>query len=429
MSMITSQTVLDVVLGVTPVPGLSAAFTLLKLIVSSIEKVKQSKQRLVVLAQSAGQLLQTLNTELCIGRLVQSTCQKPLKDLYSLLVDIQSYVGKEETTSFFKAVWKYDSRMERIDGFYRRLGTLADAFQISALLNIQHMISDDILARQQDRESRGGIPPVNFTLVKTQATKGVQLPVHSRSRSLTTGDRIPSITSVLVNAQETRSIHPALQNPTPSDDIPLPAPTRTKPQCLELSSQNPGPATDASDSDSESTTQWTPHVHCECPPQNFPVPEPEPITRHTVSFHYRKKNKYHCFTNFSPHRVVYEGKEYPTSEHLYQAFKFMDNRPDIAEAIRTISPSRTEAYKYSMARIEDRDPNWEHIRIAKMELAAWHKFSQNPEIEQILLDTGDAELANTSKDEFWGRGKNCDGRNELGKVMERVRARLLSRAT
>ncbi|KAK7007652.1 kinase-like protein, partial [Favolaschia claudopus] len=124
------QTVLDVALGITPVPGLSAAFTLLKLIVSAIEKVKQGKQRLIVLAQSAGQLLQTLNTELSLERLVQSTCLKPLEELHSLLVAIQSFVNEEQGRKFVVAFWRHDDRIEKIDGFYRQLDTLAVAFQV-----------------------------------------------------------------------------------------------------------------------------------------------------------------------------------------------------------------------------------------------------------------------------------------------------------
>lgn len=36
---------------------------------------------------------------------------------------------------------------------------------------------------------------------------------------------------------------------------------------------------------------------------------------------YDKHKPYYEFTNFSPHEVVFEGKRYPTSEHLFQAFK------------------------------------------------------------------------------------------------------------
>jgi hypothetical protein len=36
---------------------------------------------------------------------------------------------------------------------------------------------------------------------------------------------------------------------------------------------------------------------------------------------YNKHEPYYGFTNFSPHSVMFEGKLYPTSEHLFQAFK------------------------------------------------------------------------------------------------------------
>lgn len=36
---------------------------------------------------------------------------------------------------------------------------------------------------------------------------------------------------------------------------------------------------------------------------------------------YHKHDPYYGFTNFSSHPVVYKGKKYPTSEHLFQSFK------------------------------------------------------------------------------------------------------------
>jgi len=36
---------------------------------------------------------------------------------------------------------------------------------------------------------------------------------------------------------------------------------------------------------------------------------------------YNKNEPHYGFTNFSPHPVMYQGKRYPTSEHLFQSFK------------------------------------------------------------------------------------------------------------
>lgn len=36
----------------------------------------------------------------------------------------------------------------------------------------------------------------------------------------------------------------------------------------------------------------------------------------------------------SPHRVMYEDELYPTALHLFEALKFLDYRPDLADSIR-----------------------------------------------------------------------------------------------
>ncbi|KAJ7192436.1 DUF1768-domain-containing protein [Mycena pura] len=150
--------------------------------------------------------------------------------------------------------------------------------------------------------------------------------------------------------------------------------------------------------------------------------------RRQIFFHSRRIDQYHCFTNCTPHPVTYNGKVYPTSEHLFQAFKFMDSRPDIAEGIRTVSKSRMKAFEYSMAHIEHQDLDWNRMRIAKLEITTWHKFSQHPELRLKLLGTGDAELVvqpymyhRTLPETTSGDKK---GRNEFGKALERVRTSL-----
>ncbi|KAJ4474297.1 hypothetical protein J3R30DRAFT_655125 [Lentinula aciculospora] len=44
------------------------------------------------------------------------------------------------------------------------------------------------------------------------------------------------------------------------------------------------------------------------------------LSRPQILF-YHKHNPHYGFTNFSPHSVVYKGKRYPTSEHLFQSLK------------------------------------------------------------------------------------------------------------
>ncbi|KAJ7448594.1 DUF1768-domain-containing protein [Mycena galericulata] len=146
--------------------------------------------------------------------------------------------------------------------------------------------------------------------------------------------------------------------------------------------------------------------------------------RPRILFHPRKTDPYYGFTNVSPHPVKYGGKEYPTSAHLFQAFKYMDNHPDIAERIRTASKSPLKARALSVAYEAQEHPDWVRMRVAKMEIALWHKFSQNAELKTLLLGTGDADIVNYTNQKFWGVGKTLEGSNELGKALERVRKSL-----
>ncbi|KAJ7123141.1 hypothetical protein C8R44DRAFT_705010 [Mycena epipterygia] len=148
------------------------------------------------------------------------------------------------------------------------------------------------------------------------------------------------------------------------------------------------------------------------------------VSRQRIFFQPRQK-QYRGFTNLSAHPVKYNGKEYPSSEHLYQAFKYMDNRPDIAERVRTVSKNPTKAFIESMKHTANQHPDWDRMCISKMEIAVWHKVNQNEELKRELLGTGDAELVNDTGCDFWGVGKHQKGRNELGKVLERVRSSLL----
>lgn len=76
-----SLDVFDAILGITPVPGLSSAFTVFKFIVSAIRANQSSKKQLVVLANALGQLLATLHREFQSSRLITASCMQPLRDL------------------------------------------------------------------------------------------------------------------------------------------------------------------------------------------------------------------------------------------------------------------------------------------------------------------------------------------------------------
>lgn len=147
-------------------------------------------------------------------------------------------------------------------------------------------------------------------------------------------------------------------------------------------------------------------------------------SRNRILF-YEKGQPYYEFTNFSSHSIVFKGKRYPTSEHLFQAFKFIDSHPQIAEHIRTCSDKPMvvfdEAHKFQGSVRQD----WSHVRVEKMEMVLGLKFTQHAKLRKVLLNTGDAELIEDSpRDWFWGVGADRTGSNELGKALMRLRDEL-----
>ncbi|KLO05181.1 DUF1768-domain-containing protein [Schizopora paradoxa] len=140
---------------------------------------------------------------------------------------------------------------------------------------------------------------------------------------------------------------------------------------------------------------------------------------------YEKDAPHYGFTNFSPHSVRYENRVYPTSEHLFQSFKFLEYNPTIAEHIRTYSSRPSVAFSEAKRYQSEVRPDWLIINIEKMKEVLWLKFYQHKDLQSELLATGDAELIeNSPVDAFWGNGKNGDGRNELGKALMDIRSLL-----
>jgi len=140
---------------------------------------------------------------------------------------------------------------------------------------------------------------------------------------------------------------------------------------------------------------------------------------------YHKHEPFYGFTNFSPNPVIYRGKRYPTSEHLFQALKFSD-KPRLMEHIRTCDPRPSVAFAEARKHAHETQPGWHNGgNITAMDTVLRHKFNQHKDLRRELLSTGDAELVeNSDKDSFWGCGANGQGDNELGKALMRLRQEL-----
>jgi len=142
--------------------------------------------------------------------------------------------------------------------------------------------------------------------------------------------------------------------------------------------------------------------------------------------------EYRWLSNFWYAEVTLDGETYSSTEHAYQAAKTLDEtlRRQFRFKIRYegIEPSETtptcgEAKKMG-SKLELRS-DWEDIKVSVMTDLVRQKFTNNFDLKQKLLDTGDLYLEETNHwgDVFWGvcKGK---GQNVLGNLLMQIRTEL-----
>ena len=140
-------------------------------------------------------------------------------------------------------------------------------------------------------------------------------------------------------------------------------------------------------------------------------------------YYYRTRDPYGCFSNFSLHPFELDGRLWPTSEHYFQALKFLD--PAQQEEIRL---AKTPMLAAEMGRERKRPlrPNWERAKDDVMRRAVLAKFKAHADIRAQLLSTGDSVLIEkTTSDTYWGCGSAGTGRNMLGQILMEIRTQLL----
>ena len=132
---------------------------------------------------------------------------------------------------------------------------------------------------------------------------------------------------------------------------------------------------------------------------------------------------YGCFSNFYMCNVTYDGVTYTNSEAAWQAQK-VENEDDRRE-FANLNPSKAK----SLGRRVRLRSDWEDVKYELMKKVLYCKFSQHPELQSILLGTGDTYIEENTTgwhDNIWGncncdRCKHIKGQNLLGKALMEVR--------
>jgi hypothetical protein len=139
---------------------------------------------------------------------------------------------------------------------------------------------------------------------------------------------------------------------------------------------------------------------------------------------YSVQESHGCFSNFSVHPIVLDGKRWPTTEHYFQAQKFVGTDDAYVESIRE-AKSPMIAARLGRSRKHPLHRNWEVIKDEVMRRAVLAKFQTHADAREVLLSTGEEELIEkTTEDHYWGCGSTGTGKNRLGQILMEVRALL-----
>jgi N-glycosidase YbiA len=145
----------------------------------------------------------------------------------------------------------------------------------------------------------------------------------------------------------------------------------------------------------------------------------------TIYF-YKVWQPYGCFSNFSPHSIQIQGTYWPTVEHYYQAQKFVGSLDSAIIPIIHAAATPEEAAALGRCHTRQLRPDWDLVKTQVMRKAVLRKFLSHPDIQAILLSTGNETLVeNSPNDYFWGCGAEKTGENHLGKILMSVRAEIL----
>ncbi|MDI3287836.1 NADAR family protein [Polyangium sp. 15x6] len=134
---------------------------------------------------------------------------------------------------------------------------------------------------------------------------------------------------------------------------------------------------------------------------------------------YSVQDAYGEFSNFAPYPILLDKKRWPTSEHYFQAQKFLDAK--VQERIRSASTPLLAA-RLGRDRKQRLRADWESVKVSVMRRAVEAKFRQHDDLAVLLLSTAAARIVeHTVNDAFWGDGGDGSGRNMLGHILMDVR--------
>lgn len=157
-----------------------------------------------------------------------------------------------------------------------------------------------------------------------------------------------------------------------------------------------------------------------------PADEPGQDPRTEIRFYRANEKPYGAFSNLFPRPVVFDGCEFPTAEHAYQAGKA--RKKNVREWILSAPTPSLVAMAAHGLYTWDIVPNWSEIKFDRMRAVLRAKFTQHEDLAELLISTGDARIVEVGRvangvNRTWGE-VNGKGLNMLGVLLMEIRAEL-----
>lgn len=140
---------------------------------------------------------------------------------------------------------------------------------------------------------------------------------------------------------------------------------------------------------------------------------------------YRVEDEYGEFSNFAPSPIRLKGGLWPTVEHYFQAQKFAGTEHE--KQVR-LANSPMIAARMGRSRSRPLRRDWEQVKENIMREGLRAKFTQHPQLRDLLIATGKRTLIeHTTNDRYWADGGDGKGRNRLGILLMELRAELAAK--
>ncbi|NHZ83625.1 DUF1768 domain-containing protein [Massilia sp. CCM 8695] len=145
-----------------------------------------------------------------------------------------------------------------------------------------------------------------------------------------------------------------------------------------------------------------------------------------IGFYRANEKPYGVFSNLYKRPIIFDGVEYQTSEHAYQAGKA--RKESVKKWLMDApSPSLLAMAAHGLY-VWDISPDWSKTKFERMRGVLLAKFTQHDDLRELLMSTGDARLVEVATvdnavNRLWGE-VNGVGKNMLGVLLMELRDKL-----